>query len=363
MIRIVATVAALMAFANAIAGPLEIALTDEQIKSLGVTVGKLQSPASAEIGGLAAEVIVPNAQLHVISTPLAGLVDSVLVAVNERVRRGQVLARMQSAAFAEAQRAYLQAFTQLQLARANLDRDEKLAVDGLIAESRLMSTKANHVEATALLAERGHALKLAGMSASAMTKLHRGGTISSAVQIVAPVDGAVVEQMAQAGQRLEAYTPIYKIAQLDPLWLEIQAPLTRAAGIREGASVRVPSAEATGKIISIGKSVTPESQTVMLRALITVNATRLRPGQYVEAVVAGASATAAQWQVPNEALMRHSNQALVLVRSPKGFRAVSVELLNEGPRITLVSGALSSKDEIAVTGISALKARLVGLGG
>ena len=53
------------------------------------------------------------------------------------------------------------------------------------------------------------------------------------------------QQVAQAGQRLEAYTPIYRIARLDPLWLEIQVPLARAAGVREGARVRVPSVEAS----------------------------------------------------------------------------------------------------------------------
>ena len=91
------------------------------------------------------------------------------------IARGQLLARMQSSALAEAQRAYLQAMTQRELARANLDRDQKLAADGLIAESRLLSTKASHVEAAALLAERRHALKLAGMSDQAIGAIADAG--------------------------------------------------------------------------------------------------------------------------------------------------------------------------------------------
>ena len=90
----------------------EVAITAAQIKALGITVTRPEPQARGEVVGLAAEVMVPNSQLHVVSTPLAGLVESVLVAVNEPVKRDQVLARLQSSALAEAQRAYLQASTQ-----------------------------------------------------------------------------------------------------------------------------------------------------------------------------------------------------------------------------------------------------------
>lgn len=346
------------------AGPFaqELALTAAQIQSLGITTAVPEGQPASETVGLAAEVIVPNNQLHVVSTPLPGLVEAILVAVNEPVKRGQVLARMQSSALAEAQRAYLQAFTQHQLAQANLDRDTKLAAEGLIAESRLLSTQASHVEATALLAERRHALKLAGIDDAAIARLQRGSAISSSVTISAPVSAVVVEQMAQAGQRLEAYTPIYKLAQLDPLWLEIQVPLARAAGVREGAPVRVPATDSAGRIISVGKRVTPESQTIMLRALISRNANRLRPGQYVEASVGVAGENVTLWRVPSSALARAKERLYVFERSAKGFRAIPVTAVNEGGNSTVVAGDLSKNAEVAINGVAALKARLMGLG-
>lgn len=340
----------------------DLTLTAPQVRALGIVTAAPEPQPGREALGLAAEVMVPNNQLHVVSTPLPGLVDAVLVAVNESVKRGQVLARMQSSALAEAQRAYLQALTQRQLARANLDRDQKLAGEGLIAESRLLSTQASHLEATALLSERRHALKLAGMSDRAIDALQSGTTISSSVTIIAPVNAVVIEQMAQAGQRLEAFTPLYKLAQLDPLWLEIQVPLARAAGVREGAAVRVPSVEAEGRIISVGKAVTPESQTLMLRALISKNAARLRPGQYVEAAVATGSGQAAQWRVPSGALARVKDRVLVFVKTAKGFRAVPMALADEGATSAIVSGELPDGAQIAVEGVAALKSRLLGAG-
>ncbi len=333
-------------------------MTPAQVSALGVRVERPARETEAEVLGLAAEVMVPNNQLFVVSVPLPGLVESVKVAVNESVRKGQLLARMQSSALAEAQRAWLQAFTQQQLARANLERDEQLAAEGLIAESRLLSTRAAHVEASALLSERGHALRLAGLSDAELERLQRGMTIGSTVNIVAPAAGVVVEQLAQAGQRLEAYTPLYRIARLDPLWLEIQVPMARAAGIREGAAVRVPAVEATGRIISVGKAVTPQSQTIMLRALVDRNASRLRPGQYVEAAVALPASGAVRWRVPNAALARLEGRVAVFVPAPGGFRTVTVELLKEGPATSLVAGDIGKG--VVVAGVAALKARLAG---
>jgi multidrug efflux pump subunit AcrA (membrane-fusion protein) len=342
--------------------PAEIVLTAAQIQALGITTTAPEPQSAGEIANLAAEVIVPNNQLFVVSTPLPGLVEAVLVAVNEDVRQGQLLARMQSSALAEAQRAYLQALTEVQLARANLDRDEKLAAEGLIAESRLLSTKAAHVQASAMLAERRHALNLAGMSDQAIAGLQTGTAITSSVSILAPATGVVVEQMAQAGQRLEAFTPIYRIARLDPLWLEVQVPLARAAGVQVGAPVRVPSVDAAGKIISIGRSVTPESQTIMLRALITRNARRLRPGQYVETTVETSAGAGDHWRVPNRALVRHRDALLVFGRTTRGFRPVPVRVVSDGARESIVAGPLGGYAAIALDGVASLKARLLGLG-
>jgi multidrug efflux pump subunit AcrA (membrane-fusion protein) len=344
------------------APPSDITLSPAQIKALGITTTRPERHDVGEIANVAAEVMVPNDQLFVVSTPLPGLVESILVAVNEDVKAGQLLARMRSSALAEAQRAFLQALTDVQLARANLDRDETLAAEGLIAESRLLSTRTAHAQAAAMLAERRHALKLAGMSDREVAGLQTGSAITSGVSIRSPATGVVMEQMAQAGQRLEAFTPIYRIARLDPLWLEVRVPLARAAGVRVGAPVRVPAVDAAGRIVSVGRNVSPDGQTIMLRALVDRNVRRLRPGQYVEVTVETRPGGGDHWRVPNRALVRHRDTLVVFARTPQGFRAVPVRVASDGATDSVVTGALADSTEIALDGVASLKARLLGLG-
>jgi multidrug efflux pump subunit AcrA (membrane-fusion protein) len=301
--------------------------------------------------------------MNVVSTPLPGLVEMLSVSISQPVQKGQVLARIQSPALAEAQRLFVQASNQASLAQAALRRDESLWQEGIIAESRYLGAKGNQAEAAALLAERTQALRLSGMSESAIGRLRSARTIASSLDIVAPADGVVLEQMATVGQRLDASAPIYKVAKVNPLWLEIQVPVARATGMRAGDPVSVPQFRARGKVIAIGGSVDPDSQTLMVRALVDENAQNLKPGQNVEAtVVAAASGGGGGWRVANSALSHQEGKVLLFVKTAEGFRAQTATLIYEGAKESAINADLREDDEVAVRGIAALKGMLAGLG-
>ena len=338
----------------------EVKISQEQAKALGVETAPVLRQAGTEIAGLPALVVVPNEQLQVVSAPLAGLVEQVLVAAHEPVKKGQVLARLQSPQLADLQHTYLQAATQASLARANLERDGALFKEGIIAESRYLASRSHAAETAADLAERTQALRLAGMSPEAIERLRAGQHVGTLVELVSPLNGAVLEQLAVAGQRVEAAAPVLKVARLSPLWLEIQLPVARLAEVREGAAVSVPAAQAEGEVIAVGRSVASGNQTVLVRARVERGAERLRPGQYVEASLA-VSGEQAAFSVPTEALARVAGAPVVFVRTPQGFRAQPVTLLGEaGGRAVL--GGLKGDEQVAVKGVAALKAALAGIG-
>lgn len=342
----------------------DITLSADQIGALGIVTAAPVADRETAVSSLTAIVVVPNSQMHVISAPLPGLVETLSVAVGQQVRRGQALANLKSPQLAEAQRDFLQAAAQHMLARDNLKRDRQLYDEGIVAESRLRATQVAEQTAGAAYSERRQALRLMGMSDAAIARLQASRAIGSSLTLSAPADGVILDQLATVGQRVESAAPIYRLARLDPLWLEIHAPASRAATLTEGASVSVPAFDAAGKLIAIGRSVDPDSQTVLLRAAITRNARNLRPGQRVEVSV-GAMAPGADsaWRIPREALVRQGDQAYVFARSAAGFRPLPVRVLHEAATAYTVSGALDARAPIAVKGASALKAKMLGLGG
>ena len=342
----------------------EIILGPEQLKSIGISTEKLSATQSGELSGMPAQVTVPSNQLYVVTSPLPALVEQTIVGIGDTVKKGQLLARLQSPALAEAQRGLLQATTRAQLARENQGRDAKLWKDGIISESRYRTTKSRYMEANATLTERKQVLRLSGMSKNAIIKLQEGKDLGSLLAVRSPINGVILEKTANAGERIDAVTPIFKVAKLYPLALNIQAPLESIRGLRVGATVSIPAYGAKGKLIAIGHGLSGANQTVLLRALIDKGTKNLRTGQFVEASIATASKSPSQqWDVPNSAIARINGKTFIFVQTQGGFRPQAVKILHEGVHSSIVSAPLIISDRIAVHGVSALKARMMGIGG
>lgn len=341
----------------------ELVLNAKQIQALGITTAALPSKQSGEVSGLPAQVVIPPNQLFVISTPLPAMVEQTLVGVGDSVKKGQPIARLQSPALAEAQRGLLQASVQSQLARENLARDEALWNDGIIAESRYRATKGLALESQAALSERKQLLRLSGITDTAIAQLQSDNNLSSLLTMTAPIDGVVLERFVDAGQRLDAAVPMFKIARLNPLILEIQAPLAYVRDLKLGAKITVPAYAASGKLTAIGRSLSGANQTILLRAMIQQGAENLRPGQFVEASISISANGGAQWNIPNSAISRIAGKTVVFVETPKGFRAQTINVLNEGAQNSVISGDLKGDEKIAVRGVSTLKSSAMGIGG
>ncbi len=279
-----------------------IALRPAQIVSLGLEVRKVEAGEAASGTRLPARVMVPNEQMRLVVAPVAGRVDQLLVAPGTAVKRGQVVARLLSPQGLELQRDMLQSASQAALQQQSLKRDEQLFAEGLIPESRLQATRAAAAQAEAQASERRQELQLAGLAP---------GKLGGGLALVSPLDGVVLEQGVQVGQRVDSAELIYRIARLSPLWLEIQAPLVVAEGLKAGMPVRVQGAEVEGKLAAVGRAVDAASQTVLLRAVVSQGAEKFRPGQAVEVSVVAASAGA--YRLPAAAVARHEGKALVFV--------------------------------------------------
>ncbi|AEV27758.1 RND family efflux transporter, MFP subunit [Azospira oryzae PS] len=348
-----------LAFPARAANPADfIALAPAQAKALGVETRPLAAADTGSAAGLPAKVVVPVEQMRVVAAPLAGLLTQVGAVAGQTVKKGQMLARLASPGLLQVQRDYLQARQQADLAQRSLARDEQLFKEGIIAEARLQASRASQAQAAVAARELQAELRIAGATAG-------GGSLTPEVAVSAPLDGVVLEASAAVGSRVEAATALFTVAQLNPLWLEIQAPAALAGNLKEGAAVRIAGSEASGKLINVGRQISPGSQTVTLRARMDAGLDSLHPGQMVEATVAAApqaGATAgksAAYRIPQAAVVRQAGQAWVFVQTAgarPGFQATPVTVAGNAGADVLVSGsALAANAAVAVKGVSALK--------
>lgn len=344
--------------------PQAVTLKPAQLQALGIeTLTMGASRASLPLPRLPARVQIPNDQLRIVVAPTGGVITQLQGVPGDRVRRGQVMAMLASTQALELQRDVRLSVSQSALLEQNLRRDEQLYAEGLIPESRLQATRAASAQARAQAQERRSGLALAGMTME-----------GSSVVLRAPLDGVVLEQGAQVGQHVEATTAIYKVARLAPLWLEIQVPVALSTSLRPGLSVQLAGFSAQtlkAHLLSIGRQVDAGSQTVIVRAVVTQGADQLMSGQIVEVNLdmpgqADKSAVASRLPLPRQALIRHEGASYVFVRQVATtemtqFVARAVKVEQQGQDGVQVSG-LQAGEQVAVKGVSALKALLTGVG-
>ncbi|WP_456377144.1 efflux RND transporter periplasmic adaptor subunit [Thiolapillus sp.] len=345
---------ALLLATNLHAAPV-VKIDPGQQEALGIRTVAVEPVSQAWDSAYPAKVRVPNAQLMVVSAPQEGLLTRLQVAEGEPVRKGQVLAIIQSPKLVEEQRLYLEALSRLGLARAGLNRDKQLQAEGIIAERRFLETRARYIQTRTEVDQRQQALLLAGMDEAAVRELEEKHKLSANLQVRSPMDGMVLEQLAMPGQRVEIASPIYRIGQLDSLWLEIHVPLEKLDAVTVGTAVKVEKPKTEGRVITIGSMIHSKDQGVLVRAEVANPDGKLRPGQFVEAQLAQPGGKTS-WRVPRQALLRVEGKTWVLVEQEGGFLPVAVAVSAEESDALIIKGDLKPGDKVAVSGTAALKA-------
>lgn len=159
-------------------------------------------------------LIVPSLEVNV-GTPVDGVLGQVLADRGDVVRAGQLLARLQSGV-EEAAVEYQAA--KAQFGARKVQRNQELQKKQLISSQELDEMSTEYKLSELELKERREQLRLRSL--------------------FSPINGVVVDRYRQRGD-LVKQERIYRIAQLDPLYVETVVPAAMFGKIRSGQSYDV----------------------------------------------------------------------------------------------------------------------------
>lgn len=347
----------LSAFAmNALAaeGASQFAVPEAQIKALGITTVVLQPSEGSVRKSFPGQIRVPPNAEQVVSSSVAGMIKQLLVEQNQTVKAGDPLLRLASPEFGQLQLALLQASAQATLARQNAQREMQLFEEGIVAQRRQQESQAALTEAEASLKQARAALRLSGMSAAAIDRVLASGEPQDELTLVSAVSGIVVEVDAKLGERVDAASALMRVVQPDVLWVDVHVPATESASWPAGTPISLRGRDATGRVLSSGATVSADSQTVLVRALIDAPRGDLRPGEVVSAELPVGTAKGG-WELPLAAVAHDGDKAVVFVRTTDGFDARPVTVLASAGQRVRVGGPLKAGESVAVTSVVALK--------
>jgi membrane fusion protein, heavy metal efflux system len=342
-----------------------IKMSTLQQKNLGIQTSALQVSTGNSSQAYPAEVVVPIDQVRVVSTAHAGLMNQLTVTSGQTVKRGQLLAQITSPELVTLQREYLQSQSQYRLAKQSLDRDTALFKDGIIAEKRLQASQSSYRESQVSLNEQHQLLTLSGVPDSAIQNLQSKGGVQNDIALTAPISGVVLEVMVSQGQRVDSTMPLFKIAQLNPLWVEARVPLVaiKKSNIQKGTLIHIKDIDVSGKVIGMLPSMRSQDQTAIVRAVINQGADNLFPSQMVDVMITHASnVNDSNFDVPTAAVVNHQARHIVFVQTTAGFEPREITIINTQGNISTVSGALTGKEKIATSGTATIKASWLGMG-
>ena len=176
---------------------------------------------------------------QVVSAPVAGLVNQILVEANQNVRAGTPVLALNSPDLGQLQLAAIQAANRARLTIAATRREQALFDEGIIAERRVMEAKSAESDAQAELAQAKAALLLAGLTVAEVDKVVDSGTAQKELRVYAQMGGTVTAVAVKPGQRVALADPLVTIAQLDSLRVDIQVPSAQAAQWPPGSRVTI----------------------------------------------------------------------------------------------------------------------------
>lgn len=338
-----------------------VKLSAEQIAAAGIEI------APAVSGKLVKEIAVPgriaidaNSQARVVAK-VSGTAAGVTKQLGEAVKKGEVIATLESREMADAAADYLASRRAEELALSVFTREERLWKQKVTAEQDYISAKNAHQSANIkmdLAHQKLHALGLSDDEIKTLpTRSDEEGY--RFYEIRSPIDGKVTARDLILGQVVGTDREIFTIANLDKVWVEMAVSPQDLAFAKEGQLVRVTSGtkSATAKIIALSPVIDQETRSAKAIAEIENANGEWKIGDYVDARLVSGE-LAAEITVPLDAIQTVNGKKAVFVSETGGFRMKPITTGREDGKQAEVLSGLEFGESIAVSNTFTLKAEL-----
>ena len=257
-----------------------------------------------------------------IAPRVGGFLREVRADLGKAVRKGEVLAVVDSAEVSAAKAQYITSQAAVQLAQVTYDRTKPLARTGSLAGKAELEalTALNQAKAGALDARQR--LRNFGFGEGELARIVAENDTDSFLDVVAPHDGVVVVRHAVQGEPVQATSQLFAVADTSRMWLWIDVYESDVESVKSGQTVRftVSGADApasSGRVNWVGTEVTQKTRTTRVRAELANPDGKLRANQFGRAEIQvgeGHKATL----VPKAAVQRKDQVDLVFLPEGEG---------------------------------------------
>ena len=284
--------------------------TEEQIKTVGIQMGSIESKELSNTIKVSGMLTVPNQNKAFVTPSYSGIVRSLYVQPGSYVSRGKVIATISNPDLIVMQQQLQQVNGQIRMAELEVTRAQQLYKGNAAPLKKFQQAQ---TDLATLRSQRSGLQKQLGSIGAAQG-------YSSSLAVRAPISGTVSKVIAQIGSNVDMASPIAEIVSNAALHLDIYVYEKDLGKVQPGQTIHFtltnsPGKEYDAKITSIGTAFEGESKTVPVHAQVVGDRSGLIDGMNVTAVISLDNQTAAA--VPTEAIVNDKGQDFIFIMQNK----------------------------------------------
>jgi cobalt-zinc-cadmium efflux system membrane fusion protein len=327
--------------------------------------------APAEMAKIVGDVqVVGTVTFHedhfaVVGPLVAGRISKLIAGVGDHVKKGQVIAEIESSEVGQARADLVSAKARYATAEANLRRENDLA------EKKISSARERELAQAAWITEQAGVraatmrLKAIGLTKSDIDEIERRD-LGGRVQIHAPIAGTIIDRKVTLGQAVERATDAFKIADTSHVWVTLDLYEKDLARVHVGQEVETrtdahPGKVFKGRVAFIVPVIDEATRTAKVRLEFPNPHGELHAGQLVTAKILADSKREAPvvLAVPRSAVEQVEGKNVVFVQNGDTFERRNVQLGSSGGDRVEIRKGLNEGERVAVEGAFLLKSELL----
>lgn len=286
----------------------EVHLNEAQFKAAEIVLGTFSKKNLDEVVSSNGYTKLPPQNQADVSVHSSGIVKNIFVEEGEKVRKGQVIATIESPEFAKLKEAYLHSRSNLTFLKADYERQKTLNEEAVNAKKTYEKAKSDFEMEQARFASLKKQL--------ALLNINLAESASATVPVLAPISGYVTEIHIRIGTAITAGTSLLNIVDNSKLHVDLLVYEKDLYKVKKGQKVRFiltnqNQNEIVGTIFGVGKAFENDTKAVAIHAEIDNKDEKLISGMYVNALIdLGANAVFA---LPLESVVKADGRSFIFV--------------------------------------------------
>ncbi len=332
--------------------PMEIQAGTELLRQLKVGRATWSEVSAAQT--VAARIEVDSHGTTRVGSSMMGRVASLFVQEGDEVKRGQVMALLNSPGLSDSQLVLLKALSAQQVAQRAVDRARVLLKADVIGAAELQRREAELTQTQLEIEAAKDQLGLLGMAPEAIAELEKTRTINSTSRVLATSDGIVLAHNIRPGQVIQPADTVFEIADLSTLWLVADVPEQSGGALRVGETVDAEIAAFSGQPVHgalsfVSATVNPDTRTIRVRMNLLNPKRRYKPAMLATMTVRDTPLR--RQLIPATAVVRDDNRSCVFVQTADDrFLLREVTLGDEQGNNRIVQEGIGEGEKIVLDG-------------